>query len=142
MSIIGLSFEIPARDSLGREHVEGQLVVAETALHFYWRFRDRTFRGDGDEMKLIEVNYRTVEKAVLKTTFGFLNPRLLITLTDPRSLGEIPGTQVGTATLFLNGRSAITEAKRLLKLLDYHRSETIAQERISQLSELNDHSRI
>ena len=142
MSIIGLSFEIPARDSLGREHVEGQLVVAEAALHFYWRYRDRTFRGDGDEMKLIEVGYRNVERAVLKTTLGFFNPRLLITLTDPRPLGEIPGTQVGKALLFLTGRAAKAEARRFLKLLEYHRSETLAEERISQLSDLNDRSRI
>lgn len=142
MSSTGLSFEIPARDSLGRDHVEGQLVVTATSLHLYWRFRDRTFRGGGDDMRLIEIAYPTLERATLKTTMIWFNPRLLLTLTDPRPLGEIPGTQVGTATLFLTGRSAKAEAKRLLQLLDYHRSEMVAQDRISRLSELQDNGRI
>jgi hypothetical protein len=142
MSNTGLSFEIPARDSLGREHVEGHLVVAEAALQLYWRFRDRTFRGGGDDMNLIEVAYTSIGSAIVKTTFGFFKPRLLITLTDPRPFGEIPGTRVGTATLFLTGRGAAAEARRLLKLMDYHRSETMALERIERLSELNDRSRI
>ncbi len=89
-----LSFEIPARDALGREHVEGKLVAAEACLQFYWRFRDRTFKRTGEDMRLIEVAYTNVESVVLKTTFFRFNPRLLLKLADPRPLGEVPGTQV------------------------------------------------
>ncbi len=132
-----LSFEIPARDALGREHVEGKLVAEEKALQFYWRFRDRTFKRLGDDMKLIELEYTNVESVELKTTFFRFNPRLLLKLTDPRPLGEVPGTQVGAATLMLQGSGTKEAVRVFLKMLDYRKSDAVANNRITRLSELD-----
>jgi hypothetical protein len=132
-----LSFEIPARDALGREHVEGKLVAEENGLQFYWRFRDRTFKRLGDDMRLIALDYTNVESVELKTTFFWFKPRLLLRLTDPRPLGEVPGTQVGAATLMLPGSGAAEAARAFLKMLDYRKSEAVASHRISRLSEMD-----
>ena len=135
---IALSFEIPARDALGRQHVEGKLVAAEEALQFYWRFRDRTFKRLGDDMKLIAIDYTNVESVVLKTTLRWFKPRLLFKLTDPRPLGEVPGTQVGAATLMLTSREAGLEARAFLKMVEYRQSDAVANARIRRMSELQE----
>ena len=131
-----LSFEIPARDALGREHVEGKLVAAEAALQFYWRFRDRTFKRPGDDMKLIAIDYTNVEAVALKTTLRWFKPRLLFKLTDPRPLSEVPGTQVGTATLMLTSHEAKLEARAFLKMMEYRQSDAVANARIMRMSEI------
>ena len=136
-----LSFEIPARDALGREHVEGKLVAAETALQFYWRFRDRTFKRTGDDMRLIGIDYTNVESVQLKMTLIWFKPRLLFKLTDPRPLGEVPGTQVGTATLMLTGHDAKEEARAFLKMVEYRQSDAVANARITRMSDLQEEKR-
>lgn len=133
-----LSFEIPARDALGREHVEGKLVAAEDALHFYWRFRDRTFKRTSGDMRLIAVDYTNVESVSLRTILGWFHPRLLLKLTDPRPLGEVPGTQVGAATLRLVGSDAKAGARAFLKMMDYRRSDALANARIARMSDLDE----
>lgn len=131
-----LTFEIPARDALGRQHVEGKLVAADDALQFFWRFRDRTFKQTSDEMRMIAVDYTNVEEIALRVTFLRFNPRLVLELIDPRPLAEVPGTDVGKATLKLTGREAIKEARAFLKMLDYRKSEAIADARVTRLSDL------
>lgn len=133
-----LSFEIPARDALGREHVEGKLVAEEQSLQFYWRFRDRTFKRLGDDMKIISLDYANVESVTLKTLLGRWKPRLLMKLTDPRPLGEVPGTQVGAATLWLGGRGGAAEARAFIKMIDYRKSDAVANARIARMSDLED----
>ena len=131
-----LSFEIPARDALGREHVEGKLVAAETALQFYWRFRDRTFKRTGDEMRLVELDYTNVESIALKTTLRWFKPRLLFKLTDPRPLGEVPGTAVGGAILMLTGHDAREAARAFLKMVEFRQSDAVVNARITRMSEI------
>lgn len=135
---VALSFEIPARDALGREHVEGKLVAAETALQFYWRFRDRTFKRTGDEMRLIELDYTNVESVTLKTTLRWFKPRLLLKLTDPRPLGEVPGTTVGGATLLLNGHGARLAARAFLRMVEFRQSDAVVNARITRMSEIQE----
>jgi hypothetical protein len=133
-----LSFEIPARDALGREHVEGKLVAADDALQFYWRFRDRTFKRTGDDMRIIPIDYTNIESVALKTTLRWFKARLLLKLTDPRPLGEVPGTQVGAATLMLTSREAKAEARAFLKMIDYRKSDAMANASITRLSDLDE----
>ena len=133
-----LSFEIPARDALGREHVEGKLVAAETFLQFYWRFRDRTFKRLGDDMRMIAIDYTNVESVALKTTLRWFKPRLLFKLTDPRPLGEVPGTQVGTAALMLTSHEAKLEARAFLKMVEFRQSEAVVNARIARMSDLQE----
>jgi hypothetical protein len=92
-------------------------------------------------MRLIEVDYTNVESVVLKTTFFRFNPRLLLKLADPRPLGEVPGTRVGAATLLLTGSEAVEEARTFLKMMDYRKSDAIANARITRMSDLDDQRR-
>ena len=131
-----LSFEIPARDALGREHVEGKLVAAEEALQFYWRFRDRTFKRLSDDMRMIAIDYTNVESVALRTTLRWFKPRLLFKLTDPRPLAEVPGTQVGTATLMLTSHEAKLEARAFLKMVEFRQSDALAHASITRMSEI------
>ena len=133
-----LSFIIPARDALGREHVEGKLVAAEGTLQFYWRFRDRTFKRVSDDMRLIAIDYTNLESITLKTTLRYFKPRLIFKLTDPRPLAEVPGTQVGAAVLFLTQPEAKLEARAFLKMIEFRQSDAIASARISRLSDLTE----
>lgn len=132
-----LSFEIPARDALGRQHVEGKLVAAADALQFFWRFRDRTFKRTSDDMQMVSLDYAVLASLTFHTTLRWFRPRLVLELSDPRPLSEVPGTQVGTATLLLTQRQATPEARAFLKLIDYRRSDAIAQLHIARLSELD-----
>lgn len=131
-----LAFTIPARDALGREHVEGKLVAAEEALQFFWRFRERTFKRSGGDMNMIPIPYASVESVSVRATLLWFNPRLLLKLSDPRPLQEVPGTEVGGATLMLSGRDAVHEARALIKLVEFRQADAEAQARISRLSEL------
>lgn len=131
-----LYFSIPARDALGREHVEGKLLAAESSLQFFWRFRDRTFKRVDDAMTLIEMDYANVESVILHTTFFRFRPRLVLKLSDPRPLKDVPGTDVGLATLMLTGRDAINESRAFIKLVSYRQSDAEANARIGRLSEL------
>lgn len=131
-----LHFTIPARDALGREHVEGKLLAAEEALQFFWRPRDRTFKRAGGEMRMIAISYANVESVTLRTTLRWFNPRLLLRLSDPRPLEEVPGTDVGLATLMLAGHDARRGAPAFIRLVEYRQSDAEASARIGRLSEL------
>lgn len=131
-----LNFTIPARDALGREHVEGKLLAADEALQFFWRYRDRTFKRSSGEMEMIPIDYANVESVTLRFTFFWFNPRLLLKLSDPRPLQGVPGTEVGLATVMLSGRDAKREAQAFIKLVEYRQSDAEANARIGRLSEL------
>lgn len=134
-----LTFTIPARDALGREHVEGKLVAAEESLQFFWRYRERTFkfsRGRQEEMRMIPVDYANIESVIFRTTMFWFAPRLQLKLSDPRPLQEVPGTDVGMATLMLTGPGTKAEAVAFIKLVDFRKADAAANLRISRMSEL------
>ena len=98
---------------------------------------DRTFKRSSDAMQLIEINYANLASLTLQTTLRWFRPRLLLELSDPRPLSEVPGTQVGAATLLLTQPQATRAARAFLKLIDYRRSDALAQVHIDRLSDLD-----
>jgi hypothetical protein len=130
-----LNFEIPARDSLGREAVIGKLSGTQEEVLFTWRLKDRTFRKAEGDMKTVRIPYRQVESVAFKATFGFINPRLILLVSDPHLIEEVPGTDVGKATLMLEKRSK-TAAKKFLKLVDFKKSEAEANQARSRLLDI------
>jgi hypothetical protein len=137
--LTALTFTIPARDALGREHVEGKLVAAEDSLQFFWRYRERTFkfsRGRQEEMRMIPIDYANVESVIFRTTMFWFAPRLLLKLSDPRPLQEVPGTDVGLATVMLNGATSKADAAAFIKQIDFRKADAAASIRISRMSEL------
>ena len=131
-----LPFEIAARVALGRQHLEGKLVAAPGALQFFWRFRDRTFKLASGDMQLVALPYPDLASLTLHTTLRWFRPRLVLELSDPRPLSAVPGIQLGTATLLLPQPQATRQARTFLKMLDYHRSEALAQIHIDRLAPL------
>jgi hypothetical protein len=120
-----LNFEIPARDSLGREAVVGKLSGTQDNVLFTWRLKDRTFRKADGAMTTVEIPYLNVESATYKATLGFLNPRLIFLITDPHLLADVPGTDVGRATLKLPPKSKASAIK-FIKLVEFKKSEAEA----------------
>ena len=132
-----LSFEIPARDSLGRDAVEGQIAGTQDRVLFTWRLKDRTFRKGDADMKSVEIPYAKVEKVLFKATLGFLNPRLIFDVVDPQLLANVPGTDVGKATLRLPPKSK-EAARKFIKMVDFKRTEEavkISRTRLLDISE-------
>jgi hypothetical protein len=119
---IALNFEIPARDSLGREAVIGKLSGAPEALKLTWRLKDRTFRKAEGDMKTIEIPYVKVSRVWFKAVFGFMNPRLILEISDPHLLESVPGTDVGKATLQLDKNSK-ANAQKFIKLVEFRKTE-------------------
>lgn len=121
-----LNFEIPARDSLGREAVIGKLSGLQENLSFTWRLKDRTFRKAEGDMKTVEIPYTSVESLVYKATLGFMNPRLILSVREAKLLEDVPGTDIGKATLQLAAKTKMV-ARKLIKLVEFKKSEAEAK---------------
>lgn len=132
-----LNFEIPARDSLGRDAVIGKLSGTQEQVLFTWRLKDRTFRKAEGDMKTIPIPYEKVESVVFKALFGFLNPRLILIVSDPHLIEDVPSTDVGKATLMLGKKSKL-EAKKFIKLVEFKKSEADARLSRRSLLEIPD----
>ncbi|MBP7948358.1 MAG: hypothetical protein KA004_01795 [Verrucomicrobiales bacterium] len=128
-------FEIPARDSLGRDAVTGKLRGTQEKVYFHWRLKDRTFRKLEGDMKTVEMNYEDVESVRYRTTIGFLNPRLIFQVADPHLLEEVPGVAVGRAVLLLEKRSR-QDAKKFIKLVEFKKVEAEAARLDARLTEV------
>ena len=129
-------FEIPARDALGRQHVTGKLLAAKDKVRLYWKLKNNTFKKAGEEMQTIEIEYDNIESAEIKSTLGLFKHRLILKVSDPRPLQDIPGTDVGRATLMLMNKNGRLDARRFIKLVDYRKSEAEATQMRSRLSDL------
>ena len=130
-----LNFEIPARDSLGREAVIGKLTGNQDAVLLTWRLKDRTFRKAEGDMKTVQIPYAQVESVTYKATLGFINPRLVFLVADPHLIADVPGTDVGKATLMLEKKSKVA-AKKFIKLVDFKKSEADANQARSRLLDI------
>ncbi len=97
-----------------------------------------SFESLGEDMRIIVLDYANVESVTLKTMLGRWKPRLLVKLTDPRPLDAVPGTQVGAATLWLARRGGVAEAKAFIKMIDYRKSDAVANAGIARMSELDE----
>jgi hypothetical protein len=128
-------FEIPATDSLGREAVAGKLRATADQFFFLWRFKDRTFRKVSAEMTEIPIGFDQVEKMQLKTTLGLFKPRLIFQVTDAKLLADVPGIDVGQATLTLDKRGK-ADAKKMIKFIEFKKAEAVAEEARKRLNNL------
>ncbi len=132
-----INFEIPARDSLGKEAVQGKLRGTQERVFFHWRLKDRTFRRSAEDMKTVEIPYTDVESVEFKAVFGFIKPRLIFRVADPRLLAEVPGVAVGEAELLLDKRSKAL-AKKFIKLVEFKKAEEQASLSRRRLNVLED----
>ncbi len=130
-----LNFELPARDSLGREGVVGKLSGTQDDVRFTWRLKDRTFRKVEGDMQTICIPYEKVESVTFKAILGFIKPRLILLITDPQLLAAVPSTDVGKATLMLERKSQAA-ARKFIKLVEFKQAETAANRARAHLLEI------
>ena len=129
-----VSFENPARDPLGREHIGGRLVADVDALLLFWEFRHNVFRNEGP--RTIRIPYEVIDSVVFRRTMGLWTPRLILSLTDPAPLAEVPGANTASATFLLSGHSIRSAASTFIKLTEFRRSEARQQRSASRLDSL------
>lgn len=129
-----VSFENPARDPLGREHIGGRLVADVDALLLFWEFRHNVFRNEGP--RTIRIPYDIIDSVIFRRTMGLWNPRLILSLTDPAPLADVPGAATASATFSLSGHSIRSAASAFIKLTEFRRSEARQQLSASRLDSL------
>ncbi len=131
-------FEIPATDPLGRMHIVGKFLAAEKSASLFWKRKDNEFAANKDEMQEIKLDYANIESLQLKLSMGLWKPRLILKIADPAPMTALPGADVGKVTLHLSGKNAKQDARKMIKMLDYRKSDAEATARMERLSTLHE----
>ncbi len=131
---ISIQFDIPATDHLGKNHVEGKLRFMADIVELDWRVRGNVFRGGNEEVKTIYLPYAEIEHVELTKKWWKIRD-LILRITSPALVAEIPGVEMGKMVLVIDERSR-EEAKKLESLIDYKRSMFILDERTKRIEDL------
>lgn len=129
---VHIQFHIPATDPLGREEVLGKLRFLPEYLEINWRLKGNVFVGGHGEMKTIQVPYGEIEHVELIRKWWQLRS-IVLRISNPSLVREIPGDQVGKLTLQIDQRSR-AEARKLESLIDFQRSVFLLDEHEKRLN--------
>ncbi len=127
-------FDIPATDALGRLHVTGKLRALEDKVELHWKEKDRTFTRSKNQLRTVELTYDQIEEASIRSAFLF-KKFLVLKVTDPRLIEEMPGVKMGTVELKLPRRSR-KEAKKFVNILEFRVSENEMEKSAERLRDL------
>ena len=133
---IPIEFFIPAADPLGREEVVGKLRFLPEQLEINWRLKGNVFTGGKGEMQTIGVPYGEIERVELRKRWWRIRS-LVLRISDPTLVKEIPGVEMGKMVLEIDDRSR-EEVGKLEKLIDFKRSVFRLDEHERRLAELLD----
>jgi hypothetical protein len=128
-------FDIPATDALGRLNVTGKLRAVADKVELHWKEKDRTFTRSKNQLRTVELDYGEIEEASIKGSW-FQKKYLVLRVTDPRLIEEMPGVKMGTVELELPKKS-LADAKKFVSMLEYRVSEKAAQRADDRLREFN-----
>jgi hypothetical protein len=128
-------FDIPATDALGRLNVSGKLRAVEDKVLLHWKEKERTFARSQSQLKTVELDYDDIEEARILKKF-FLRRFLVLKIKDPRLIEEMPGVQLGSATLHLPRKSQ-KEAAKFVSLIDYKLSQVAAEKGAARLEQFD-----
>ena len=117
---VTISFECPATDPLGKDHVIGKLRFLPDEVELAWQLKGNVFTGGKTEMTSLSLSYGQIEEVELVTRWWKIR-KLIFRVTDPKLLGEIPTAEMGKLTMEIDDRSR-EEAKKLESLIDFKRS--------------------
>lgn len=133
---ISVSFENPATDPLGNDHVAGKLYCGRDAVELQFKLKDRAFRKT--ESTTVRFLYSEVEQVQLVRRW--FRPRILIFRTRcPEKLDGFPGFQVGRAELQVIPAS-VKEAGKVADFIRFKQSEAFVAESEERLNRLRDES--
>ncbi|MGJ8698037.1 MAG: hypothetical protein ACSHYF_17085 [Verrucomicrobiaceae bacterium] len=117
---VNISFQIPARDPLGREEIMGKLRFLPDHVELAWRLKGNVFSGGKSEMQTIDLPYGEIEHVDLVKKWWKIR-QIVFRVSDPRLLSEIPAAEMGKLTMDIDERSR-EEAMKLHGLIDFKRS--------------------
>lgn len=121
---LSVSFENPATDSMGYNHVVGKLYCGRDFAELQFKVKDRAFRKT--DPKVIRVEYGEVEAVDYRG--GWFRPSILVFETrSPEKLSELPGAHVGRIELQVI-RGSRGEAKKVADLIRFKQSEAFLVE--------------
>jgi len=131
---LSVSFENPATDPLGYDHVEGKLYCGRDAVELQFKVRDRAFRK-GNAL-VVPFTYAEVER--VEYLSKWFRPKVLVFQTRcPEKLDDFPGASVGRVELQVIEASR-RDAAKVADLIRYRQSEAFVSESESRLSRLRD----
>jgi len=128
-------FDIPATDALGKLNVSGKLRAVADKVELHWKEKDRTFTRSKNQLHTVELDYEQIEDAHIRGSF-FFTKHLILRVTDPRLIEEMPGVKMGTVELELPKRS-LAEAKRFVSMIEYRASEKAVERSAERLKEFD-----
>lgn len=131
---LSVSFENPATDPLGYDHVEGKLYCGRDAVELQFKVRDRAFRKSN--ALVVPFTYAEVER--VEYLSKWFRPKVLVFQTRcPEKLDGFPGASVGRVELQVIEASR-RDAAKVADLIRYRQSEAFVSESESRLSRLRD----
>jgi len=134
---VHIQFSIPAHDPLGREEVLGKLRFLPERLDIDWRLKGSVFTGGKGEMQTIAIPYSQIEHVELQRRWWIFR-RLVLRISDPALVKDIPGAEMGKMTLDIDRRSR-NEAHKLRNLIDFQRSVFLLDEHEQRLASRRGH---
>lgn len=131
---LSVSFENPATDPLGYNHVEGKLYCGRDAVELQFKMRDRAFRKS--ELRKVAFDYAEVER--VEYLSRWFRPKILVFQTrSPEKLGLLPGASVGRVELLVSPESRRSAAK-VEALIRFRQSEAFVSESEARLDRLRE----
>jgi hypothetical protein len=128
---LSVSFENPATDPMGYNHVVGKLYCGRDYAELQFKVRDRAFKET--DPKVVRIKYGEVES--VDYSGGWFRPSVLILATrSPEKLSEFPGVHVGRIE-FQVIRGSRSEAKKVEALIRFKQSEAFLAESEERLQE-------
>lgn len=129
---LSVTFENPATDPLGYDHVEGKLYCGRDAVELQYKIRERAFRKS--QALVVPFSYAEVEKVEFLSKW--FRPKVLVFQTRcPEKLDGFPGAAVGRVELQVI-ESSRRDAAKVADLIRYRQSEAFVSESESRLSRL------
>lgn len=128
---ISIQFHIPATDHLGKNKVEGKVRFLADHVELDWRLKGNVFRGGEQEVNSITFGYGEIEHVELKKRWWKLRS-IILRISNPALVEEIPGVEMGKMTLEIDDRSR-EEAQQLSSLIDFKRSIFLVDEQTRRL---------
>ncbi len=131
---LSVSFENPATDPLGYNHVEGKLYCGRDAVELQFKVRDRAFRKN--EPRRVPFEYSEVER--VEYLSRWFRPKILVLQTrSPEKLADFPGASVGRAELLVLPASR-RDASKVAELIRFRQSEAFVTESDERLHRLRE----
>ena len=131
---VNIHFHMPATDPLGKEEVLGKLRFLPDHVGLSWRMKGSVFQGGKGNLTTIDLPYGEIDHVeIVKKWFKIR--RIILRISSPELVKDIPGVDMGKMILHIDERSR-DEAKKLTGLIDFKRSMFILDDHEKRLKSM------